>query len=292
MTRVEPPHLAGTWYERSAEDLARQTDALLARAASPAFAGTAAAIVVPHAAYRYSGATAAVAYRILRDCGYRRAVILAPSHFLRYRGAAVLDVDAFATPLGEIAVDRSALDAIAGEALIRNAPRVFRNEHALEIQLPLLQRVLPQVAIVPLIVGDLEPDDCVAFAAVLARLTETGNTVLIVSSDFTHYGADFDYLPFVPRDSKYVEAQLRALDLGAIEHLRTGDFAGFRGYVARTGATICGREPLSALLAWRQRNLPAIGQGVLLAYTTSLALTGDFEHSVSYAALAFARVAV
>ena len=292
MLRVEPPHLAGTWYERSAQGLARQTDGLLAAAVSPALAGTAAAIVVPHAAYRFSGATAAVAYRVLRDRDYRRAIILAPSHFLRYRGAAALDVDAFATPLGELAVDRSALESIADEALIRDEPRAFRNEHALEIQLPLLQRVLPTVAIVPLIVGDLGPGDCEAFGDILARLTSTRDTLLVVSSDFTHYGAHFDYLPFAPRDSKYVQAQLRALDLGAIDRVRAGDLAGFRSYVAQTGATICGHEPLSALLAWHRQNLPAIRPGVELAYTTSLALTGDFEHSVSYAALAFARVSV
>ena len=289
MKRVQSPHLAGRWYEGSVAALARHTDAMLDSAPVVALDGPVRSIVVPHAAYQYSGPTAATAYATVRNQGYRRVIILAPSHFVRYRGAATLDVEAFATPLGDIPVDRDGLRAIAGAPLIRDEPLAFRDEHSLEIQLPLLQRALPDAAIVPLVVGDLDDADCLAFADRLADLTCDRRTLLIVSSDFTHYGAHFDYLPFPPTDAEDVSARLRALDMEAIEYVLAGDVAGFQRFLGRTDATICGRVPLSALLAWRACTTTVARPGALLAYTTSLALTGDFAHSVSYAALAFTR---
>ncbi|HVN86280.1 MAG TPA: AmmeMemoRadiSam system protein B [Candidatus Binatia bacterium] len=287
--RVQSSHLAGRWYEAGAEALARQTDALLSSAGPVAIDGVVQAIVVPHAAYQYSGPTAAVAYAAVRSHAYRRAVILAPSHFLRYRGAATVDVDAFATPLGLVAVDRDAARGVADTPVIHDEPRAYRDEHSLEIQLPLLQRALPDTAIVPFIIGELDDADRRAFAERLDRLVHDADTLLIVSSDFTHYGAAFDYLPFPPTDAEDVSARLRALDMEAIEYVLAGDVAGFQRFLGRTDATICGRVPLSALLAWRACTTTVARPGALLAYTTSLALTGDFAHSVSYAALAFTR---
>jgi AmmeMemoRadiSam system protein B len=282
MKRVKPPRFAGSWYQGSPAGLERQTSALLDSADVPAIAGAPVGVIVPHAGYQYSGATAAVAYRSVRGRPYRRAVILAPSHHSRFRGAATLDVDAFATPLGEIPVDRAALELIADQPLVREDARPYRDEHAIEIQLPLLQRVLPAVAIVPLLVGGLESSDLADFATVLARLAGH-ETLFVVSSDFTHYGSSFGYLPFPPAGAEPVRKQLRELDMGAINCVVAGDVGAFLRYVTETGATICGREPVAAFLTWGGRSL----SGSLLAYTTSLDLTGDFEHSVSYAAIAF-----
>lgn len=286
MKQVKQSHLAGNWYEGSASRLERQINALLEAAdqGGPRMREQPpVGVVVPHAGYVYSGATAAVAYSCLRAWPYRRAVILAPSHFVYLHGAATLAVDAFATPLGEVAVDRPAQDEICTHPLVQVDERAYRREHALEIQLPLLQRVLPQAAIVPLLLGTLAAADLEEFAGVLQRLAGP-HTIFIVSSDFTHYGAQFDYLPFPANNAEQVRERLRALDLGAIEHVLAGDLAGFRQYVADTGITICGRVPISTFLAWHGRG----PRGQLLAYTSSLELTGDFEHSVSYAALAFA----
>lgn len=284
MARLKHSRLAGSWYAGTAAALRQQTDELLAQAGEPWRGAAPVGVVVPHAGYAYSGATAARAYHRAAAGAYERVVVLAPSHYHGYRGAAVLDVDAFVTPLGEVSVDRAAVASLAGEPLVEFDARPFEREHSLEIQLPFLQRVLPQTPVVPLLLGQLSLADARACGDLLRRLAGR-RSLFVVSSDFTHYGESFDYLPFPPRDPDSVGTRLRELDMGAIERVLGADLVGFRRYVADTGATICGQMPIAAFLAWAAEG--AALPGTLLAYTTSLALTGDFEHSVSYAALAF-----
>lgn len=282
--RIKRSTLAGRWYAAGEARLREQVDDLL-RAVPPAPAvGPLAGLVVPHAGYQYSGRAAAAGYACLLSSSYARVVILAPSHFGSFRGAALLDVDSFETPLGMIAVDRDALATLLHQPLFDEDAAPYRDEHALEIQLPFLQRVLPGVRVVPVLLGALAEDDYAAVAAAL-RLLAAADTVFLVSSDFVHYGQHFDYLPFPPDGAGPVRAGLRALDMGAIEYVCAGDAAGFRRYVAETGATICGRMPISVFLTLHTGR----SHGNLLAYYTSLDVTQDYEHCVSYACIAFPR---
>jgi len=287
MTRAQSSHLAGTWYAAGTERLRMQVDELLATAAV-ALQGAmpCAGIVVPHAGYAYSGRAAAAAYALLRGGDYRRAVILAPSHYAAFRGVALPDVEAFETPLGVTPVDRSALALLRAAPLFRCDPEPYQREHAFEIQLPLLQRVLPHIAVVPALLGGFGAADYVPVAATLAQLADA-STLFVVSSDLVHYGSRFDYLPFPPAGVQAVRSGVRALDMGAIERVCAGDAAGFLDYIASTGATICGRVPIATFLVLHAGRTP----GTLLAYETSLDITGDYEHSVSYASIAFPRTA-
>jgi AmmeMemoRadiSam system protein B len=273
--------LAGTWYPGTAKELRAQVEDLLAAAPEPAVRSVAAAIV-PHAGYRYSGAVAAAAYRCLIEDRPRRAVLLAPSHRHGYRGIVTLDADAFETPLGIVPIEP--LQSAPAAGLVRVDGRPFHGEHSLEIQLPFLQCSVPDVAVVPLLCGSLSPDDHVGAAELLDDLSGA-DTVVLVSSDFTHFGARFGYEPFRPRGAAEARQLLRELDMGAIEAALEGDPAAFRDYIERTGATVCGRVPIEAFLTWA---LPRL-RGRLLAYATSLDVTGDYDHCVSYAALAFPR---
>lgn len=283
MTRIKQSQLAGTWYARGARGLAEQVDGLLA-AAGPAATTALTAVLVPHAGYVYSGRAAAAAYACVRDGGYARAVIMAPSHFAAFRGIGLLDADAFETPLGRVPIDAEAVASLGAQPCCRERPEAYLEEHSLEIQLPLLQRVLPQVRVVPVLIGELRRDDEAAVVAALEPLADA-RTLFVVSSDFVHYGARFGYLPFPPAGAAPVRAALRALDMGAIEQVCAGDVAGFRRYVDDSGATICGRAPIAAFLALHRRRTP----GRLLMYYTSLDVTGDYEHCVSYASIAFPR---
>jgi len=277
---VKEPHLAGRWYPAGPAELAESVRALLGAGGSAR--PDVLAVVVPHAAYQYSGPTAACGFAAA-GAGVRRAVVLAPSHFAGFRGVAFLPMSGYRTPLGVVPIDTAATAALARAPLVRPNPAVFMREHALEIQLPLLQGLAPECALVPLLVGSLEPGDAAALAGVLRPLLAPG-TLLVASSDLTHYGRRFDYLPVPPIDAVTVAAAVRRVDEGALERIVALDADGFAAYVERTGATICGRHPIEVLL----RALPAGARGERLAYTTSLEVTGDYEHTVSYAAVAFA----
>jgi hypothetical protein len=279
--KVKASTLAGTWYPRDAEELRRTVDDCLAAAPPPG--PSVLALVVPHAGYRYAGSVAGVAYRQLAGAPGRRVVILAPSHRLAFRGVALPDADAFSTPLGTVAVD-GAVSGLAGRAGVHVDPGPFEGEHSLEIQLPFLQRVVPGATVVPLLCGHLGGSEYRALAPILDALAGP-DTVFVISSDFTHYGWRFGYEPFPATDAAAVRRGLHALDMGAIDPVLRRDAAAFERYLAETGDTVCGRIPLTAFLTWP--GIPHAGR--LLAYRTSLDVTGDYEHCVSYAAIAFPR---
>jgi len=195
---------------------------------------------------------------------------------------ALLDVDAFETPLGPIAVDRAAVALLARTPLAAADAAAYDDEHSLEIQLPFLQRALPGACVVPVLVGGLEAADYGVAAAALATVVDD-DSLVVVSSDFVHYGRRFGYVPFHVSTPEQVAAALRSLDMGAIERVCAGDRDGFLAYVERTAATICGRVPIALFLTLHRQQ----SRGVVLSYYTSLDVTGDAQHSVSYASIGF-----
>lgn len=280
---IRPAVLAGTWYPADPEVLRAQVDALLGDAPAPAEPGDAPvrAVLVPHAAYRFSGAVAAAAYRTVRGLAPRRVVVLAPSHHADLHGLSLPRARAFATPLGSVPLDQEAIAQITADPLARGDPEAHRPEHGIEIQLPLLQRTLePGWRLVPVLVGSLGAGED-ARAAELLRPFLGADTLLVVSGDFTHYGPRFGYLPF-PLDGSLPE-RLSALDEGAFARIAARDAAGLAAYRKSTGITACVVEPARVLAEL----LPPQAQVERVAYATSGALTGDYRNSVSYLAAAF-----
>ena len=278
--RVRPSALAGTWYPADAGSLAATVDDLVSAAQPPAPDGTLRALVVPHAGYTYSGATAADAFALLRGASPGRVVVLAPAHRGGFDGLSIADVDAYETPLGQVPLDREAVARLRASPLVQADPAAHRQEHAIEIELPFLQRTLaPGWRLVPVLVGGLDGDADRRAAALIRPLLDD-DTLLVVSSDFTHYGPRFGYVPF-PADTQ-LPARIRALDDGAVSRIKARDAGGLRDYQAETGITVCGLQPLRVLLDL----LPAEARVQRLAYATSGELTGDWSNSVSYVALA------
>jgi AmmeMemoRadiSam system protein B len=277
------PAVAGRWYPLRRGDLARMVDGLLdeAGARSGAPAGGSRAAIAPHAGFAYSGAVAAAALRSIADADVDRIVLLGPSHYFGFAGAAVPDrAEAYRTPLGDAPIDLAAVASLRESASFRADDRLFEPEHALESELPFLQRLLGgRLAVVPVLLGGgATREEAARVAAAIAPLLGSG-TRLVVSSDFTHYGPRFGYVPF----DDEVPSRLRDLDLGAVRAIEAGDAAAFARYVDATGATICGRRAIDVLL-----RLPwAATGGTLLEYDTSGRMTGQWDHSVSYAAVAF-----
>ena len=282
--RVRPPAVAGSWYPAEPAALGDYLDHLLA-AARPApgsdQGATLRALIVPHAAYRFSGATAAAGYRLMRGRHLRRVIVLGPAHRSGFRGLSIAPVDAYRTPLGTIPLDTAAIARLRQDPLVHAVPAAHRQEHSIEMQLPLLQRALaPGWRLLPILVGRMEDGDHARAAALLRPLLDD-DTLLVVSSDFTHYGAAYRYRPF-PLDA-HTPQRIAALDEGAVNLILARDAAGFLDYRARTGITICGYHPIAILL----HLLPAGARGQVVAHTTSGALTGSYRQSVSYWTIAF-----
>jgi AmmeMemoRadiSam system protein B len=182
---VRLPAVAGMFYPGLARTLAGDVSAMLDGAA----AGSGAvpkALIAPHAGYVYSGPVAASVYALLKPAAatIRRVVLLGPTHRVGVRGLALPSVEAFATPLGRVDIDREALAALAGlpQVVVADAPHA--QEHSLEVQLPFLQAVLGDFRLVPLAVGLASAE---AVAEVLDRLWGGDETLIVVSSDLSHY---------------------------------------------------------------------------------------------------------
>jgi AmmeMemoRadiSam system protein B len=182
---IRPPAVAGTFYPREPDQLRNQVQSLL-NDAGPSKALVPKAVIAPHAGYVYSGRVAAAAFATLRGRAQaiERVVLIGPAHYLPVRGIAVPTFDDFETPLGRAPIDAPAL------AKVVDLPFVLRNdaphapEHALEVELPFLQVLLPSIHIVPLIVGDA---DAPSVAEVLSILWGGPETLIVVSSDLSHY---------------------------------------------------------------------------------------------------------
>ncbi len=284
--RVHKTTLAGTWYPESPEELRTTIERYLAEVVLPESlpAGALAGLVVPHAGYRYSGTIAACGYRLLTEARPRRVVLIGPSHRSGFRGVALSDCGVFETPLGRVQVDLEASHRLLECPLVRVDPEAHRFEHSVDIQLPFLQVALPgeSFRILPLLVGTLLEDDYAVLGTVLTGLLDEA-AVLVVSSDFTHYGPRYGYVPFPAGGS--VSEQLRRLDEGAWSHALELDRKAFDSYCRKTGATVCGARAIGLLL----ETLSGRSRGCLLCYGTSADVTGEFDNVVGYAALAFFR---
>lgn len=260
MASVHKPAVAGLFYPAEPETLRTQIASFLANA--PAAAAVPKAIIAPHAGYVYSGAIAASAYARLKPARgtIRRVVLLGPSHRVAFHGLAAPSADAIETPLGQIPVDRAALQQLADLPQFVISDPAHAREHSLEVHLPFLQEVLGEFSLVPLAVGDATP---VEVAEVLERLWGGPETLIVVSSDLSHYH-DYDTARKLDRVTSNAIEQLRYQDL---------DYD-----------SACGRVPVSGLLYLAQRR-------GLTAETIDLRNSGDTagprDQVVGYGAYVF-----
>ncbi|MGH8582612.1 MAG: AmmeMemoRadiSam system protein B [Gammaproteobacteria bacterium] len=187
MANVRPPAVAGQFYPADAQQLRAEVRTYLAEAVAPG-PPTAAikALIVPHAGYIYSGPVAASAYALLkpRRESVARVVLLGPAHRVYLEGLAVPSVDYFRTPLGDLDIDQAGAQRIKDLTQVQVMDEAHRLEHSLEVQLPFLQTVLARFALLPLVVGESTSGEV---AEVLESLWGGSETVVVVSSDLSHY---------------------------------------------------------------------------------------------------------
>jgi AmmeMemoRadiSam system protein B len=177
--------VAGLFYEADPALLQQQIGDLMSEVVSPPEA-IPEALIVPHAGYIYSGPIAARAYSCLKSRQHkiRRVVLFGPAHRVHLQGLALSSVDRFETPLGDVALDREAIERVIGMPGVSVSDRAHRDEHSLEVQLPFLQTVLTQFTLVPVVVGI---SDAASVAAVMDALWGGEETLIVISTDLSHF---------------------------------------------------------------------------------------------------------
>ena len=264
MTEIREPAVAGYFYPADAAALG-QTVAEMLGAARAARGNPPKALIVPHAGYVYSGPIAASAYARLapyRD-RYRRVVLLGPCHRVPVRGLALPGADVFRTPLGDVRLDKAAM---AGLRLpqVKVFDATHQLEHSLEVHLPFLQSVLGEFALIPMVVGSASHDEV---AEVLDALWDGPETLIVISSDLTHY---LSYEAARAVDNR-TRQSIERLDAGSVGH----DEA-------------CGATPVGGLLvAARRRGLEV----ETLDLRNSGDTAGDRRRVVGYGAWVFTEPA-
>ena len=202
------------------------------------------ALIIPHAGYRYSGKIVAKAISRLNAQNYSKVIIMGPSHYYPLKNLiSIPQADAYSTPFENYPIDRSDYDRLLDSKFFCSIPEIHNQEHSIQIELPLLQYIQFKIPIIPMVVGRLQDSDCTEISAIIKEIIDE-NTLIIISTDFTHYGSSFGYLPF----TENIQENLKKLDLGAVALLKDKDFQGFCDYIKKNQATICGRDSLKLLL--------------------------------------------
>ena len=259
MGAIRPPAVAGSFYPADPGRLRGAVECYLAAAEDSGTPGTLRALIAPHAGYVYSGPVAGHAFAALGEGGadMRRVVVIGPAHFVPFRGIAVPAAEAFRTPLGDVSLDRHALEAIRDLPQVRLADAPHQPEHAIEVELPFLQAVLGDCSLMPLLVGEATPAEV---AEVLNRLWGERDTLLVISSDLSHYEPHerarahdaataaaierldaaslrpHDACGYLPIAGLLVEASRRGIQARRLDLRNSGDTAGPKDQVVGYGA--------------------------------------------------------
>jgi hypothetical protein len=277
--KVRPTAVAGSFYPADPKELGAMLDGFLAKAPPPPLDNVI-AISAPHAGYIYSGPVAAYSYALLKGRHYDRVVVVAPSHYEGFNFASVYDGAAYTTPFGQIPVDRAFAQKLAkGSPWIRlssvgHTPGPGHMEHSVEVQLPFLQRTIGQFQLVPIVMGNQNYDACRALGVELAKLVKGTNTLIVASSDLSHY---HPYDEAVKLDRKVLNA------IGEYDYFDLSRNLDLQNWEA------CGGGPIVAVMIAAERL--GANRAQVLHYANTGDATGDHSRVVGYGAAAYFKAA-
>lgn len=268
--KVRESVLAGSWYPASASELRRQVEKFLQRVPESNEKGKLFALIVPHAGYVYSGPVAAYSYKLLEKRKFDTVIIIAPSHRVRFEGVSVYDQGGFSTPLGLVPIDRDLIEALEeNDRHIRFVAEAHAMEHAVEIQLPFLQVLMPAFKLVPLVMGSQDLETCRRLARSIADCSRGRSVLVVASSDLSHFHTD---------------EEARRLDRRVEARIGECDVEGLSQDLAEGKSEACGGGPIvAAMLAAK---LMGANRCRILHYGTSGDVTGDRNRVVGYLAAA------
>jgi MEMO1 family protein len=272
---IRPAAVAGTWYPGTAGALTRDVDDYLT-AASDGPRGTVTAIIAPHAGMMFSGPVAAYSYKATAREQFDVAVLVGPSHFVAFEGAALWPDGGFDSPLGVARIDEAAARALTESAVVKAMPSAHQREHSLEMQLPFVRRLHPDLPIVPVLIGFQHRATIDALADALAHACDGRRALLVASTDLSHY---FDAKTAASLDRR-VSERVAAFDPDGLLDLFEQYPEHERGrYVA------CGGGAAIAVMKAARRLGAAHGR--VLKYAHSGEVSGDYDGVVGYLAAAF-----
>jgi hypothetical protein len=286
---VRKPIVAGQFYEQDFQKLNKQIEDCFEGKNGPGALpsnkrqGDILGAIVPHAGYVFSGPCAAWCYKKIAESKFPDLfLILGPNH--SGFGASSTILDDWETPFGVVNVDKKFAKKLVENSSIKEDARAHLNEHSIEVQLPFLQFAsrnnLDNLRIVPVtLTHDFDLKELAS--SIKKTIKESGKKACIIaSSDFTHYGFAYGYVPF----SKNIKENMKKLDYGAIEFIKNFDTEGFLNYLREKKATICGASAIALMIEILKKDTK---KAELLHYYTSGDVMGDYNNAVGYASMIF-----
>ncbi|MCB9024806.1 MAG: AmmeMemoRadiSam system protein B [Bdellovibrionaceae bacterium] len=258
--KVRKSAVAGSFYPADPQKLKKSVHAYISSAEIKNLNSR--AFIVPHAGFVYSAPIAGSAYKTIErnNQQFKRIVLLGPSHRVAFKGVAVPESNSFETPLGKVKIDIENKNKIIHLPFVTESDVPHQHEHCLEVQLPFIQEVLPDVAVLPIVVGDCEPQ---AIYELLNLIASDNDTLVLVSSDLSHYHPD--------NEAKKIDSHTAS------------DIENFN-YNNLNGEKACGYIAIQGLLKFAKENQ---WQSKVLDLRNSGDTAGDKSRVVGYGAFAF-----
>jgi AmmeMemoRadiSam system protein B len=269
--QIRQPQVAGMFYPGNPKTLSEELDNLLNAAKEKSINGEIVAIVSPHAGYMYSGLVAAYAYRLLKGKKYETVVIVSPNHREYFTEISVYEGKAYQTPLGIVEIDR----ALAEELVLQDRRIILssyghRAEHAVEVHIPFLQKILNKFKIVPIVMGDQTPEQCEILGKALGNVLIEKSALIVASSDLSHY---------------YNDTTARKLDQIVIDNVSAFDDKKLGRDLEKRNCEACGGGPI--VVAMIASKLLGADTSDVLLYRNSGDVTQDKSEVVGYMSAVF-----
>lgn len=262
---IRKPAVAGTFYPEDRSELKEVVNTFLKNNPTDFNEKNIFGIVSPHAGYVYSGGTAAKAYNLLSGRSFSKVIVISPSHREFFHGMSIYQGDAYKTPLGEIEIDKELREKMAdSDCNIEISELGHGKEHALEVQLPFLQRVLPEFKLLPIVIGDQSGSHVYNLAYKLSEVHDK-DTLIVASTDLSHF---------------YTREKANELD-GIIEtHIKNFDFEQLQSDLETRKCEACGGGAVVSMMKAAENC--GYGKSKVLAHTDSGDINGDTNEVVGY----------
>ena len=272
------------YYDKDPRRLEASVASCLRQGTRAEVKGRLVAAVAPHALHRHSGQCSGSLYRLVKPGQYSRIIILGPDHSSRFHGICLPETNmvAYRTPLGDVPIDQDICKELAKEKGFAVFPGKDRKEHSIENQLPFIQKTAGNITFVPLLCGKIREGQLGSMAESILKHVDK-KTLVLSTSDFTHYGPHYRFQPFKRHER---DKNLRAWLDKSTQLIVDLDLEGFIQHRKETGDTICGPRAIEILISLLNKSDP-VEHGRVLATNIAPFSASDQENLVSFAAIGF-----